>query len=106
VERVCLLFSIRPGTGPEFDRRHREAWPELVPALREAGFHNYTLFRRDTEVVAYGECEPDASTCFEAMNRADVFRRWGEWFVPEIMPEPAVEAGGAAAPVPEIWHFD
>ena len=31
----ACCFSIRPGTGEEFDRRHREAWPELLAALRE-----------------------------------------------------------------------
>jgi len=73
VQRVCLRFAIRPGTGEEFDRRHVESWPELVPALREAGFSNYSLFRQDEEVVAYGECEPDAETCFGRMAGVDVF---------------------------------
>jgi L-rhamnose mutarotase len=106
VQRVCLRFAIRPGTGEEFDRRHVEAWPELVPALREAGFSNYSLFRQGEEVVAYGECDPDAETCFGRMAGVDVFRRWNDWFVPEIMPDAAVTEQGVPARVPEVWHFD
>lgn len=105
MERICLLFQIVPGMGAEFDRRHREAWPELTRALTDAGFRNYTLFRRDVDVVAYGECEPDAQTCFARLGAMDVSRRWNASFVPEIMAEQAVDAGGATVPVAEVWHL-
>ena len=86
MERVCLCFEIRPGTGEEFDRRHVEAWPEFLSALTDAGFRNYTLFRRDTTVIAYGECEPTVEAAFADLSAQPVAARWSEWFIPEIMP--------------------
>jgi L-rhamnose mutarotase len=105
MDRLCLLFSIRPGSGEEFDRRHREAWPELIDALQDSGFRNYTLFRREGDVVAYGECEPDAETCFRTLAGHEISRRWNASFVPEIMEEPAVGSAGATLPVTEVWHL-
>ena len=64
MERLCHVFRIAPGTEDEYVRRHVEIWPEIVEAMKAAGFANYTLFRRGLEVIAYCECEPDVETCF------------------------------------------
>jgi L-rhamnose mutarotase len=106
MERVCLSFEIRPGTGDEFDRRHQEAWPEFLEALGRSGFRTYTLFRRDTTVVAYGECEPSVEEAFAKLGAEEVSKRWGDWFVPEILPVPVVEGDGVPERVQEVWHFE
>lgn len=106
MERICLCFEVRPGTEEEFERRHREAWPEFLAALHEAGIRNYSQFRRGTTIICYGECEPDVETAFGALGATDVAARWGAWFVPEIMPSPAVDDGGRPDAWREIWHVD
>jgi len=47
MERVCFLGRIRPDRLDEYRARHREVWPEMTDALREAGWGNYTLFLTD-----------------------------------------------------------
>src|SRR5205085_8971176 len=64
VERVCFTFEIRPGTADEYKKRHDEIWPELVDAIKDAGFANYSLFRRGTTIMAYAECHPDVASAF------------------------------------------
>lgn len=75
----CFLIEIIPGQEGEYELRHREIWPELVDALREAGVRNYSLFRRAT-VIAYAECHPDAASAFGKVGVTEVNTRWGEWF--------------------------
>lgn len=106
MERVCLCFEIRPGTGEEFDRRHVDAWPDFLAALGEAGFRNYSLFRRDTTVIAYGECEPTVAEAFARLSAQPVAARWSEWFIPEIMPLAAIDSEGVPDRVDEVWHFE
>jgi L-rhamnose mutarotase len=106
MERVCLSFEIVPGTGDEFDRRHQEAWPEFLEALGRSGFRTYTLFRRGSTVVAYGECEPTVEQAFANLAAEPVSKRWGEWFVPDIMPAPVIDDEGVPDRVSEIWHFE
>jgi L-rhamnose mutarotase len=43
----------------ECERCHDEIWLELVPATKAAGFSNFSLFRRGTQIIAYAEIEPD-----------------------------------------------
>jgi L-rhamnose mutarotase len=106
MERVCLSFEIAPGSGEEFDRRHREAWPGFLDALGRCGFLSYTLFRRSTTVIAYGECEPSVSEAFGKLAGEPVSGRWSAWFIPEIMPEAVIDDEGVPDRVSEIWHFE
>jgi L-rhamnose mutarotase len=104
VERTCFTFTLKPGTEDEYQRRHDEIWPEMVAALRESGIHNYTLFRRQLEVIAYAECEPDAETAFGRMGATEVDRRWSAWF--EEILERRLDDEGRPMRVPEVWHLD
>ena len=58
MERVCFLLRVRPERLDEYRARHREVWPEMLDALRETGWTNYSLFLRDDGLlVGYLETE-------------------------------------------------
>jgi L-rhamnose mutarotase len=78
VQRVCFLLHVRPDRLDEYKARHREVWPEMLDALREAGWHNYSLFLRpDGLLVGYVECE-SFEAAQAAMARTEVNDRWQE----------------------------
>lgn len=47
MERVCFLLKARPDKLVEYKKRHSAVWPDVLQALRETGWHNYSLFLRD-----------------------------------------------------------
>jgi L-rhamnose mutarotase len=104
MQRYCFTFQLRPGAEEEYRRRHDDIWPEMVRAIEEAGIRNYTLFRRDTQVIAYCECDPDAQTAFARIGETDVNRQWAESFVGLI--ESLVDADGQLREADEVWHLD
>jgi L-rhamnose mutarotase len=104
MERYCFTFRLKPGTEDEYRRRHDEIWPELVAALQDAGVKNYTLFRRDLQVIAYCECHPDAATAFGKVGATEVNRRWAEWFEDTI--DQLADADGNLFAAEEVWHLD
>src|SRR5258708_39469144 len=79
MERTCFTFEIYPGMEAEYKKRHDEIWPELVEAIRELGFRNYSLFRREQQIVAYVECHPDDASAFWKLDGYESTGRWGEW---------------------------
>jgi L-rhamnose mutarotase len=104
MERVCFTFEIRPGTEDEYKKRHDEIWPELVDAIKDAGFANYSLFRRGTTIVAYVECEPDAATAFAKLGPTEVNARWAKWFEDVIVS--LTDENGQLYTLDEVWHLD
>jgi L-rhamnose mutarotase len=104
VKRFCFIMELKPGAEQEYVRRHREIWPEMLSALRDAGIRNYTLFRRDRMIIAYSECEPDGESAFRTMAQTEVNANWSEWF--EDLIERRVSDDGLPLSVAEVWHLD
>ena len=44
MQRACFRLRVRPDRLDEYARRHAAVWPEMLQALRECGWDNYSLF--------------------------------------------------------------
>ena len=56
MQRICFVLQVKPDRLEEYKRRHREVWPDMLSALRETGWTNYSLFLRpDGMLVGYLE---------------------------------------------------
>lgn len=76
MERVCFLLQVRPERLAEYKREHENVWPEMLAALRETGWQNYSLFLRDDGLlVGYFET-PDLQAALAGMAARDVNDRW------------------------------
>ena len=76
MERVCFLLRVRPDRLDEYRARHEAVWPEMLAALRETGWGNYSLFLRDDGLlVGYLETE-DFAAAQRGMEATDVNARW------------------------------
>ncbi len=76
MRRVCFLLKVRPDRLAEYRERHRTVWPDMLAALRAAGWHNYSLFlREDGLLVGYLETD-DFEAAQEAMAATEVNARW------------------------------
>ncbi len=82
--RYCFLLQVRPDRLAEYTERHRAVWPDMLRALRDSGWSNYSLFLRDDGLlVGYAESE-DLEAAQAAMAATEVNGRWqaemGEFF--------------------------
>jgi len=80
----CFLLQVRPDRLEDYAERHRAVWPEMLRALRDSGWSNYSLFLRDDGLlVGYVESE-DLEAARAAMAATEVNARWqaemGEFF--------------------------
>ena len=44
MEKVCFQLQIKPDRIEEYKERHKKVWPEMLLALSETGWTNYSLF--------------------------------------------------------------
>ncbi len=82
IERVCFLLQVRPERLEEYRQRHRSVWPDMLQALRETGWTNYSLFLRpDGLLVGYFET-PDLAAALRGMAQREVNARWQREMAP------------------------
>ena len=74
--RVCFRSSVQPEMLGEYRRRHAAVWPEMLAALKEAGWNNYSLhLDHDGLLIGYLECD-DFDAARARMALTDVNARW------------------------------
>ncbi len=104
VQRVCFTLQVRPERMEEYRRRHRQVWPEMLAALSDAGWGNYSLFLRgDGLLIGYLET-PDFQAAVEAMAALDVNRRWQAEMQP-FFQAPSGRPDENMAPLEEVFHL-
>ena len=76
MERICFVLQVKPERLVEYKERHRTVWPEMLLALRETGWNNYSLFlRSDGLLVGYLETE-DFDRARAGMQKHEVNEKW------------------------------
>lgn len=74
--RYCFLLQVRPDLLPEYRQRHAAVWPDMLRALRDAGWRNYSIFARDDGLlVGYVEAD-DLAAAQRAMAATEVNAAW------------------------------
>ncbi|HJY24689.1 MAG TPA: L-rhamnose mutarotase [Actinomycetes bacterium] len=89
--RVCFTLQVRPDRLDEYVQRHASVWPDMLRALHNAGWHDYTLHLRDDGLLVGVLETDDLAAAQAAMDRTDVNRRWQAEMAPFFS-----DLGGAA----------
>src|SRR4051812_16313935 len=82
--RVCSQLQVKPDRIDEYRSRHAAVWPDMLRALADTGWHNYSLFLRDDGLlIGYVET-PSIEAARAGMAATEVNARWqaemGEFF--------------------------
>lgn len=109
MKRVGFVLKVRADKLAEYKRQHQQVWPDMLAALRAAGWHNYSLFLRDDGLL-FGYFEtPDSLQAAQArMAATDVNTRWQTFMAPFF----EAPGGDPARPdemfleLPEVFHLD
>ena len=74
--RYCFQLQVKPERIAEYRDRHAAVWPDMLRALAETDWRNYSLFlRRDGLLIGYVESD-DLAAAQAAMDTTDVNARW------------------------------
>jgi L-rhamnose mutarotase len=117
---------VRDGCAEEYQRRHREIWPELVESIHARGVRNFSIFMDGCDVFLYAESEaqgeaPAVARAIETAGRAaatagaaaprspesevdSVRERWRRYMDDVLVPEDDATAG--LRTMVEILHLD
>jgi L-rhamnose mutarotase len=104
VPRYCLRGRVRPEQVAAYRQVHEQVWPEMLDALREAGWRHYSLFlAEDGTLVGYVEAD-DLDVVQRAIQANPVNDRWqrsvADLFASEGAPDQAWEV------LPEVFHLE
>jgi L-rhamnose mutarotase len=102
IQRSAFVLRVRPDKIDDYIEAHRNVWPEMLAALREAGIRNYTIFRNGNEMFGYFE-SGDLEAAADHMEAQEVNARWQDAMA-GLLDERVPDAGPPA--LEEIFRLD
>lgn len=105
MKRVCFLLRVKRDRLAEYKERHKHVWPEMLDALRETGWTNYSLFlSEDGLLVGYLETA-DFEGALRGMAGKEVNGRWQREMAGFFELE-GRHADDAMLALEEVFHLD
>jgi L-rhamnose mutarotase len=107
VKRVGFLLKVRQEKIAEYVRHHEHVWEEMLQALRESGWHNYSLFiREDGLLFGYFETDESLAVAQERMAVREINTRWQEFMAPYFESPNNARPDEMFLELTEIFHLD
>jgi len=107
VKRVGFTLKAKGDLIAEYKQHHQNVWPEMLEALRQAGWHNYSLFmREDGSLFGYFETPYSFEECRARMEETEVNARWQAMMAPYFELPPGVRADQKLVPLEQVFHLD
>ncbi len=105
MERLALVYRVKPDKREEYIRAHEQIWPEIEKGLKDAGCKVMTIFLRGELLFLYALIENVEE--FNRIREQDPFyQKWNTW-MHELLVHPFDENEQSAfARLDEIWRFD
>lgn len=105
--RVGFMLKVKQSRIEEYKQHHRAVWPEMLDALRRAGWHNYSLFMHDDGLLfGYFETPDSLEAALAAMGETEVNARWQEMMAPFFELPPGGTPDRMLVPLEEVFHLD
>jgi len=106
MKRAAFYLKVKPSMIEEYKKRHSAVWPDMLQALRETGWSNYSLFmREDGLLFGYVELE-DLDAANAAMATREVNDRWQTSMAPFFEQIGGGKADENMIKLEEVFHLD
>lgn len=106
MQRVCFLLKIKTDKMEEYKARHAAVWPDMLQALSESGWRNYSLFLRgDGLLIGYFETE-DLEAARAEMAKREVNARWQADMAPFFERLEGRRPDESMLKIEEVFHLD
>jgi L-rhamnose mutarotase len=104
MKREAFKMYLKPGYEAEYERRHREIWPEVKQLLKESGVSDYSIYwDKDTNILfAVQKVSGKASS--QDLGDNPIIQKW--WaYMADIM-ETNPDNSPVSIPLKEVFHMD
>lgn len=107
MKRIGFQLKVRADKLEEYKKHHRQVWPEMLAALQEAGWHNYSLFVRDDGLLfGYFETPLSLQAAQAQMAQQEINTRWQEFMAPFFESPDNARPDEMFLELTEIFHLD
>lgn len=100
-KQIAFRMKLLPGHEEEYEKRHREIWPELVELLKDSGVVDYSIYldKESSTLFAVQTIAGDSSS--QDLGSTEIVQKW--WaYMADIM-ETHPDNSPVSVPLKEVF---
>jgi L-rhamnose mutarotase len=102
MERICFTLQVRPDRLEEYRRRHAAVAPDMLRALADSGWKDYSLFLRSDGLLVGYLVADDFEAAQRELARTEASRHWEEFMAGFFVDMSAEDK----QPLDEVFHLE
>lgn len=107
MKRIGFLLKVKESMIEDYKKIHESVWSEMLEALRESGWHNYSIFmKKDGTLFGYFETPESLEAAVEKMSHKEVNARWQSRMSPYFEIPEGAHADQTLIKLEEVFHLD
>ncbi len=107
MKRVAFLLRVKKDKIEEYKKHHQEVWPEMLDALRRAGWHDYSLFLRNDGLLFGCFKTPESfETALARMAKEPINAKWQDFMAPYFEALDGGRPDQRMIELEEVFHLD
>ena len=103
-ERMAFRMHLKPGCEAEYERRHREIWPEVKALLSQSGVYDYSIFldKETGNLFAFQRTRGESGS--QDLGGEEIIKRW--WSYMKDLMDTNEDDSPVSVPLKEFFHMD
>jgi L-rhamnose mutarotase len=103
--RFAFRLRIKAGMEAKYDESHKKVWPALLARLKGVGISDYSIFRRDQDLVLVMQVD-NFDAAWKALEQDPTNLKWQKEMAPLFEPVPGIRPGERFAMMQEVFRLD
>lgn len=103
IKTIAFKMKLIPGFEEEYEKRHREIWPELTLLLKEAGIRDYSIYLDGESSTLFAVQTLVGTTSSQSLGNHAIIKKW--WaYMADIM-ETHPDNSPVSTPLREVFNM-
>ena len=98
-------MRVKAGKEAEYDKAHENVWPALLTRLKSVGISDYSIFRRDQDLVLVMQVD-DFEAAWKVLDDDPTNLKWQKEMALLFEPVPGIRPGERFAMMKEVFRLD
>ena len=86
--KKAFRMKVYPDQHAEYEKRHKELWPEMRQMLKEHGVKSYSIFLDKETSVLFAYAEIESEELWNQIAMTDINQKWWEFMEPVMETNP------------------
>jgi L-rhamnose mutarotase len=103
MQRVAFKMQLHDGFEEEYEKRHKEIWPELQELLKGSGISEYSIFLDELTNELFGVMYVTDKTKLDELPASPVMRKWWAYMKDIMKSHP--DNSPVSVPLREVFYL-